>query len=42
MKSGEWGPGFMAQNEMLDAHMEKYGLEEQDWRLTKPWYNRED
>ena len=36
--SGEWGPGFNAQNEMLDEHMEKYGLQDQDWRPAKPWY----
>jgi hypothetical protein len=38
IKGGEWGPGFNAQNEMLDAFSEKYGLEKQDWRLSKPWY----
>jgi ribonuclease Z len=38
IKAGEWGPGFNAQNQMLDAHSEKYGLEEQDWRRQKPWY----
>ena len=36
--SGEWGPGFNAQNDMLDEHMEKYGLQDQDWRPAKPWY----
>ena len=36
--SGEWGPGFNAQNEMLDEHMKKYNLQEQDWRKQKPWY----
>ena len=35
---GEWGPGFNAQNEMLDAHSKKYGLESEDWRPKKPWY----
>ncbi|WP_420338433.1 guanitoxin biosynthesis MBL fold metallo-hydrolase GntH [Roseibium sp.] len=35
---GEWGPGFNAQNEMLDAHRDKYGLQNQDWRPAKPWY----
>ncbi|MEP3046312.1 MAG: guanitoxin biosynthesis MBL fold metallo-hydrolase GntH [Roseibium sp.] len=36
--SGEYGPAFNAQNEMLDEHMKKYGLEDQDWRPRKPWY----
>jgi ribonuclease Z len=40
IKAGEWGPGFNAQNEMLDEHMRKYGLEEQDWRPSRPWYKR--
>ena len=38
IKGGEWGPGFNAQNKMLDAHAEKYNLKEQDWRPAKPWY----
>ena len=38
IKQGEWGPGFNAQNKMLDEHSEKYGLEDQDWRPAKPWY----
>jgi hypothetical protein len=38
IKKGEWGPGFNAQNEMLDEHAEKYKLQEQDWRKAKPWY----
>jgi len=38
IKNGEWGPGFNAQNEMLDEHAKKYKLEEQDWRKKKPWY----
>jgi ribonuclease Z len=38
IKSGEWGPGFNAQNEMLDEHMKKYNLEDEDWRPEKPWY----
>jgi hypothetical protein len=29
---GKWREGYEAQDEMLDAHMKKYGLEEQDWR----------
>ena len=40
--SGEWGPGFNAQNEMLDGFSKKYGLEEQDWRKNKPWYKAEE
>ena len=36
--NGEWGPGFNAQNEMLDEHAEKYGLQDQDWRSSRPWY----
>lgn len=35
---GEWGPGFNAQNRMLDEHMEKYNLQDQDWRKQRPWY----
>ncbi len=38
IRDGEWGPGFNAQNEMLDEHMEKYGLKDRDWRPQKPWY----
>jgi len=38
IKGGEWGPGFNAQNKLLDAHRDKYGLQDQDWRLSKPWY----
>jgi ribonuclease Z len=38
IRGGEWGPGFNAQNEMLDAHAKKYGLQDQDWRPAKPWY----
>jgi ribonuclease Z len=40
IKSGEWGPGFNAQNPMLDEHMEKYNLEDEDWRPEKPWYEK--
>ena len=40
IKSGEWGPGFNAQNEMLDEHMKKYNQEDQDWRKEKPWYEK--
>ena len=35
---GEWGPGFNAQNEMLDAFSEKYKLQDVDWRKQKLWY----
>jgi ribonuclease Z len=38
IKQGEWGPGFNAQNTMLDEYAEKYNLQDQDWRPTKPWY----
>ncbi len=38
IKSGEWGPGFNSQNEMLDEFMKRYKLEKQDWRKQKPWY----
>jgi ribonuclease Z len=40
--SGEWGPGFNAQNEMLDEFSEKFGLEDQDWRKQKEWYKRKE
>ncbi len=38
IKQGEWGPGFNAQNRMLDEYAKKYKLEKQDWRKQKPWY----
>jgi ribonuclease Z len=38
IKQGEWGPGFNAQNEMLDEYSKKYNLEKMDWRPEKPWY----
>ena len=38
IKEGEWGPGFNAQNKMLDEHSENYNLQKQDWRKEKPWY----
>ncbi len=38
IKAGEWGPGFNAQDKMLDEHSKKYKLEKQDWRKQKPWY----
>jgi hypothetical protein len=34
----KWGPGFNAQNKMLDEHSKKYNLQEMDWRKQKPWY----
>ncbi len=30
--SGRWMPAFRAQDEMLDRHMKKYNLQDQDWR----------
>jgi len=30
--SGYWLPGYEAQNEAMDKHMEKYNLQDQDWR----------
>ena len=36
--NGEWGPGFNAQNEMLDGYAKKHNLEKQDWRKGRPWY----
>jgi hypothetical protein len=30
--SGKWREGYEASDKMLDEHMKKYGLEEQDWR----------
>jgi len=38
IKQGEWGPGFNAQNQMLDEYSKKFKLEDQDWRKMKPWY----
>ena len=38
IEAGEWGPGFNAQNEMLDAFSDKYDLKDVDWRPAKPWY----
>ena len=40
--SGEWGPGFEAQNEMLDEYSKRFGLEGQDWRKEKAWYKGGD
>ena len=41
IKNGEWGPGFNAQNKMLDEHAERYNLQKQDWRTNKVWYKPE-
>ena len=30
--AGFWLPAYEAQNEAMDRHMKKYGLEDQDWR----------
>jgi ribonuclease Z len=38
IRAGEWGPGFNAQNEMLDEHMKRFNLQDRDWRPSKPWY----
>ena len=38
IKEGEWGPGFNAQNKLLDEHSKTYELQGQDWRRRKPWY----
>ena len=40
IKQGEWGPGFNAQNKMLDEHSKKYNLEKMDWRPERPWYKK--
>ena len=31
---------FNAQNDMLDEHMKKFNLQDQDWRPAKPWYKK--
>jgi ribonuclease Z len=41
IRSGEWGPGFNAQNKMLDEFSEEFDLEDQDWRKQRPWYKPE-
>jgi ribonuclease Z len=38
IRAGEWGPGFNAQNEMLDEHMKRFNLQDRDWRPSKPLY----
>jgi hypothetical protein len=30
--AGYWLPAYEAQNEAMDKHMEKYNLQDQDWR----------
>ncbi len=40
VKQGEWGPGFNAQNPMLDEYAKKFKLQDQDWRREKPWYKK--
>jgi len=35
-------PGFNAQNKMLDEFGKEFGLEDQDWRREKPWYEPEE
>ncbi len=42
IRSGEWGPGFNAQNPMLDEYSKEFGLEDQDWRKQKEWYEPEE
>ncbi len=42
IKSGEWGPGFNAQNKMLDEYGKKFTLEDEDWRKQKEWYEPEE
>lgn len=32
MEAGRWLPAFRAQDQSLDRHMNKYGLQDQDWR----------
>jgi ribonuclease Z len=32
IRNGKWREGYDASNQMLDEHMRKYGLEDQDWR----------
>ncbi len=36
--SGEWGPGFNAQNDMLDEFSKENDLKDVDWRPSKAWY----
>jgi ribonuclease Z len=42
IKEGEWGPGFNAQNELLDEFMRDYDLQDRDRRPAKPWYRPKD
>jgi hypothetical protein len=32
IEKGRWLPAFKAQDEMLDRHMNKYNLQDMDWR----------
>jgi ribonuclease Z len=41
IKDGEWGPGFNAQNKLLDEFSERYNLQDKDWRKEKPWYEED-
>ncbi len=34
INANRWEPAFRAQDPMLDEHMKKFGLEDQDWRPT--------
>ena len=36
IRAGEWGPGFNAQNEMLDEYRDKLVLVDRDWREESP------
>jgi hypothetical protein len=45
--SGYWLPAYEAQDRAMDAYMEKYGLEDQDWRpgmkqMMKKFSEQED
>ncbi len=42
IKQGERGPGFNAQNEMLDEYSKKFKLQDQDRRKQKPWYKKSE
>ena len=32
INSGYWADAYDAQNDAMDRHMEKYNLQDQDWR----------
>lgn len=38
IKGGEWGPGFNAQNRMLDEYAKEFNLQGEDWRPERSWY----